>query len=218
VFVRDFLPDFKLISEYIWISGYSVYVGFKSTSISEKEYRFLINNMLFQLDSESIFEMLDDYPQFILGTSIRGEGKMACPVLFNLIKLEDIKGIRREHIKEYIKDKMKMKKSNKEIMKKSAFSKEMNTNDKDQDSFKGIKLKGSLKFVMDYVERYKKIKILEEEGMKGVRKIQPFLEEDSTMVISSKARGQFYLVDKMKILERSLLKKRENTVLKFYSN
>ena len=206
MYLKDYIPDFRLISEYIWISGYSVFSGFKSTSISEKEYRFLVNNMLFQLDSESIFEMMDDYPQFILGTSIRGEGKMACPVLFNIIKLEDIRGIRREHIKEFIKQKMNLSKLKNQFINKASLG------EPEEAKEKQIQLKGSLKFVMKYIERYKKIKILEEEGVKGVKKIQLFLENDSIMVVSRRGGQRFYLINEMKRLEKTLLKKRDQMV------
>jgi hypothetical protein len=170
--------------------------------MSEKEYRFLLNNMLFQLDSESIFEMMEDFPDFLIGTSIRGEGKMASPVLFNIIRVMNTKKVKREHIKEYVKVKM-------DEDKKVNFGEKS----KEETSKRKLKkLKGSLGFVMGYIERYNMIKILEEEGVKGVKKIKTFLEEDSMFVGYSRRSKTHYFVDEMKRFEKSLLQKRAKPV------
>ena len=207
----DYIPDFRHLSEYIWVCGLSLYVGFKCISVSDKEYRFLVNNMLFQLDSESIFEMMDDFPEFVLGTSIRGEGKMACPVLFNLVKIRDTKGIKREHLKQFVKERMKVSRQGPKLQKCKLTKKEFLQDENDQKGKSAI-LKGALKAVMLYVERYKKIKVLEEEGIRGVKKIQSLLEGDSVAVGWSRRRQQNFLIDEMKRLEKSLLSKRGDLV------
>lgn len=162
-------------------------MGYKCSSVSENEYRFLLNNMLFQLDSESIFEMMEDFPEFLIGTHIRGEGKMASPVLFNLVRLIHTRKVRREDIKKFVLDKMKTGADHSKARQR---------------------LKGSLLFVMEYIERYNQIKVLEEEGVKGVKKIRGLLEEDSVFVGFSRRSRVHYLVDAMRRFEKSLLGKR----------
>lgn len=205
------MPSFKYLSEYIWISGFSIFTGFKTISISNKEYRFLVNNMLFQLDSESVFEMMEQFPEFVLGTSIRGEGKMACPVLFNLVKLQDTRGFGREHIKDFIRLRSELtKRASQKGTGPNVHSSALRSNEtrKERVSDQSVELRGTLKFVMGYVHRYQQIKILEEDGPKAVGKMRRFVEEDSEMVISNATGSRFYLINEMEKLEQSLLQKR----------
>lgn len=191
------------------MAGFSVYAGFKSLSASGREFRFLVNNMLFQLDSESIFEMLEDFPEFVLGTSIRGEGKMAAPVLFHLLRLRDTRGLGREQLKDHIKRRLGLGRRAADDAGKGAAEAEGGAARGSPAPRKpgGAALKGSLKFVMDYVERYKQVKHLEEDGLKGLSKMQALLERDSLRVVAGRG-GRFFLANEMERLEQSLLGKR----------
>lgn len=183
--IWDMIDNHKYMTEHIWISSFSIYCGINTMSLQQRDFRFMINNMMFQLDSESIFEMKEEFPDFVIGSSIRGEGKLNCPVLYNITKLQNIPSKNPFEI---------YKSSMAEIMK--------------QNSKLSKKLKGSLKFILFYIERYKKIKFLEEEGTKAVGKIKHIIDSDSKNVYFSKYDKKYIFSDEMTHFNQEILSKR----------
>ena len=71
------------------ISGFSFFAAMADLN-TPGAYMLIYNQMQCLLDSESIYEMLDEYPRSVISTNMRGETQQGTPVLSNVFKLKYI--------------------------------------------------------------------------------------------------------------------------------
>lgn len=56
---------------------------------NKNDYKLICSEVSCLLDSESVFEMIDYYPEFVIATGIRGVGHLGIPNLLNVFRLKN---------------------------------------------------------------------------------------------------------------------------------
>lgn len=56
---------------------------------TKNEYRLYSSSIICLIDSESIYEILNHFPEFVIGTGIRGEGYLGVPTLINIFRIKN---------------------------------------------------------------------------------------------------------------------------------
>lgn len=75
-------------TEFCLKTSFSIYLAKKSAG-NKNEYRLGTSNLTAVLDSESVFEIADKFPEFVLGTIVRGEGQVGVPVITDVIRIKN---------------------------------------------------------------------------------------------------------------------------------